>query len=229
MSFKYEDRLADTPFAQTVWHTESEEDGCYISSADSSWDMLILEHNGAKKLFVTGPNTRAMPVRYEDSTEKLGIRFKVGTFMPQLPLCTLVNALTMLPNATGHSFWLGDVVWRFPDFDDADLFIESLERQGFITRDPLVEAIVENQETYAPNRSVQRRFLQTTGLSHKSICQIERARVATERLERGVSIQDTIYELGYTDQPHLTKALKRFTGRTPAQLQKTAETPTDKG
>jgi AraC-like DNA-binding protein len=223
MSFSYEDRLADTPFAQTVWHTQSEGDDCYIASADSSWDMLVLGYESRKNLFVTGPNTKATPILYKEGMEKLGIRFKVGTFMAQLPLYTLVNSMTTLPNATHSSFWLGDVAWQFPNFDDADLFIERLEHHGLITRDPFIEAIVENREPFVPKRSVQRRFLRTTGLSHKSICQIERARVASERLERGVSIQDTIYELGYTDQPHLTKVLKCFTGRTPAQFLKSGK------
>jgi AraC-like DNA-binding protein len=33
-----------------------------------------------------------------------------------------------------------------------------------------------------------------------------------------MSIPDTMYELGYFDQPHLTRALKHFVGFTPAQL-----------
>ena len=34
----------------------------------------------------------------------------------------------------------------------------------------------------------------------------------------GVSILDTAYEAGYFDQPHLTRSLKQFIGRTPAQI-----------
>ena len=48
--------------------------------------------------------------------------------------------------------------------------------------------------------------------------QIERARYATCLLQEGVSILDTVEQAGYFDQPHLTRALKRYIGQTPAQI-----------
>ena len=48
--------------------------------------------------------------------------------------------------------------------------------------------------------------------------QIERARYATTLLRQGLSILDVVYEAGYSDQPHLTRALKQLIGLTPAQL-----------
>jgi AraC-like DNA-binding protein len=33
-----------------------------------------------------------------------------------------------------------------------------------------------------------------------------------------MSILDAVHQLGYSDQPHLTRALKRLTGHTPAQV-----------
>jgi len=37
-------------------------------------------------------------------------------------------------------------------------------------------------------------------------------------LHQGTSILDAVYKAGYFDQPHMTRALKRFTGQTPAQI-----------
>jgi methylphosphotriester-DNA--protein-cysteine methyltransferase len=67
-------------------------------------------------------------------------------------------------------------------------------------------------------RSVQYRFVQATGLTHRMIRQIERARQAAALLEAGWSIPTVIYAAGYYDQPHLTRAMKRFTGQTPVQI-----------
>jgi AraC-like DNA-binding protein len=67
-------------------------------------------------------------------------------------------------------------------------------------------------------RSLQYRFLRATGLTRKTIRQIERARGAVSPLERGTPIPDAAFELGYFDQAHLTNSLKRFVGRTPAQI-----------
>jgi methylphosphotriester-DNA--protein-cysteine methyltransferase len=58
----------------------------------------------------------------------------------------------------------------------------------------------------------------TTGLTHSTVRQIERARYATTLLRQGRSILDVVYEAGYYDQPHLTRALKHFIGQTLAQL-----------
>jgi len=67
-------------------------------------------------------------------------------------------------------------------------------------------------------RSIQRRFLHATGLTQGSIRQIERARYATTLLQQGVSILDAVMRAGYADQPHLTRSLKCFIGKTPDQI-----------
>ena len=46
---------------------------------------------------------------------------------------------------------------------------------------------------------------------------MRRARVLA-LLRQGCSILDTVEDAGYFDQPHLTRALKRWVGHTPAQV-----------
>ena len=62
--------------------------------------------------------------------------------------------------------------------------------------------------------------LGATGISHRAVRQIERARYATTLLQRGVSILDTVYAAGYFDQAHLTRAVKALIGQTPVQISK---------
>jgi methylphosphotriester-DNA--protein-cysteine methyltransferase len=57
-----------------------------------------------------------------------------------------------------------------------------------------------------------------TGLTHQTILQIERARLAARLLEQGMPILDVVFEAGYFDQPHLSRSLKFFIGQTPAQI-----------
>ncbi len=85
-------------------------------------------------------------------------------------------------------------------------------------RDPEVRAAFQGYPPPLSPRSLQYRFLQSTGLSHKTIQQIERARSAATLLEHGTPIGDTAFELGHFDQAHLTNALKRFIGKTPAHI-----------
>jgi Transcriptional regulator containing an amidase domain and an AraC-type DNA-binding HTH domain len=81
-----------------------------------------------------------------------------------------------------------------------------------------VESALRGEPLELSTRSVQRRFLQATGLTQGSIRQIERARHATMLLQGGVSILDTVEQAGYSDQAHLTRSLKYLIGKTPAQI-----------
>ncbi len=89
---------------------------------------------------------------------------------------------------------------------------------GILVRDPVVEAAIQGHTPDLSMRSLQYRILRATGLTRKTIQQIERARRAVSLLEQGTPISDTAFELGYCDQAHLTSSLKRFVGKTPAQI-----------
>src|SRR5690606_30162566 len=121
-------------------------------------------------------------------------------------------------NAAGRAFWLHGAAWEFPDFENADTFVERLVRQGLLVSDPLVAAVLRDQPPQTSIRTVQRRFLRATGLTPGALQQIERARRALALLQQGVSILDTVCEAGYYDQPHLTRALRYYMGQTPAQI-----------
>jgi methylphosphotriester-DNA--protein-cysteine methyltransferase len=85
-------------------------------------------------------------------------------------------------------------------------------------RDPVVDAALQGQLPELSLRSIQRRFLRATGLTHSFILQIERARQALALLAQGIPILDVVDQAGYADQPHLTRSLKRLMGQTPAQI-----------
>jgi AraC-like DNA-binding protein len=65
---------------------------------------------------------------------------------------------------------------------------------------------------------VQRHFVHALGLSPKQLAQIQRAKRAVALLRAGRPVVDVAMDLGYADQPHMTRSLKRFTGRTPGEF-----------
>ena len=73
------------------------------------------------------------------------------------------------------------------------------------------------------SRTVERHFTRITGRSPRQVRQIARAREAAARLRTGEAIADVAYELGYSDQSHLTRDVKRLTGYTPAESQRRDE------
>jgi hypothetical protein len=220
MTFIFEDRASDSSFVQTIWHAQSERAGSFISLAASHWEMVVTRYQGETTFTVRGPETKASPLHYQrKGVEWLGIRFKLGTFLPDLPPGKLLDRRDAnLPEASSQSFWLNGSAWEFPTFENADTFVERLVREGVLVRDPVVETVLRGQPQELSPRSIRYRFLRATGLTYKTIQQIERARQAKALLEQGVSILDTVHEAGYFDQSHLTNSLKRFLGQTPAQI-----------
>ena len=218
MNFDFGYRASEIPLVETVWRTTSVGGGSFISSAACHLEMVVTKQRGNITLTVRGPETKARPAPVPDDAEFFGITFKIGTYMPNLPVSGLVDSGINLPDATSRSFWFYGSAWEFPTFENADNFLNRMVKQGMLMRDPIVEAVLDEQETDVSLRSIQRRFVTTTGLTYKSIQQIERARHAMTLLEQGVPILDTAFATGYYDQAHLTNALKHLMGRTPAQI-----------
>jgi hypothetical protein len=157
-------------------------------------------------------------VNFTEGAEILWVKFKLGVFMPGMPAKDLRDSERVLPGATARdSFWLRGSAWQFPDFENVETFADRLAREGTLVRDPLVETVLKDGPPDIPSRTLRHHFLRATGLSRDHIRQFERARRAASLLEGGVTILDAVYELGYFDQPHLTRELKRFIGKTPAQ------------
>jgi AraC-like DNA-binding protein len=219
MDLTCEERASDSPFIERVWRSRSEHGGPFISVADSHWEMVVTRLRGRIIMTVRGPETRATPAYGPADAEFFGIQFKAGAFMPKLPAKMVMDRRDLnLPSATSQSFWLNGSTWQFPDFDNAETFVDWLVRDDLLVSDPVVGAVLQGQPVKMSLRTVQRRFLQATGLRHGTVYQIQRARYATALLKQGVPILDTVYRAGYFDQAHLTRSLKRLIGLTPAQI-----------
>jgi AraC-like DNA-binding protein len=213
-----QDRLSDSPFVERIWHAHSEYTGGFTSVAMSHWEMVVTKLRGKTTLTVRGPETRPTAHHLPEDGEWLGIRFKLGTFIPELLPSTLIDQDLNLPNASQRSFWLNGSSWDFPDFENADFFVQRLVREGVLVSDPVVVAALRGELRDVSQRTARRHFVRTTGLSPNTARQIERARYATILLEEGMPLSDVAYEAGYFDQPHLTRSLKRFMDRTPSQI-----------
>jgi AraC-like DNA-binding protein len=219
MTFNFDGRPSDSPYVEWIWRTQSESAGSITSVAACHSEIVVTRHHGKTTVTVRGPETKATPADYPADAEFFGIVLKLGAFMPQLPARNLIDRRDAhLPEATGQSFWLHGSAWQYPDFENADTFVDRLVREGLLVYDPVVDAVLQDRPHELSIRTVRRHFLQATGLTPSEICQIERARYAMTLLRQGKSILDTVYEAGYFDQPHLTRSLKHFVGQTPAQI-----------
>jgi hypothetical protein len=221
MSLESEERLVESPYVEKIWFARSERAQTFTSLAGTQWEMVVTRYHGQTSLTIRGPETKATTAECPADAEFFGIVFNLGAFMPDFPTIdrTDRNDLT-LPKAGSRSFWLKGAAWELPSFDNADVFINRLVRSGMLVKDEVVDGVLRHGQPPADLsiRTVRRRFLRSTGLTYGTIRQIERAKQALALLQQGCSILDTVYEAGYFDQPHLTRAMKLYTGHTPTRL-----------
>jgi hypothetical protein len=214
-----EERVSDSPLVERVWHSHSDSGGPFISTAESHCEIVVTRYQHSTILTVRGPETQATDAYGPPNAEFTGIVFRLGAFMPKFPARTVMDRHDLhLPQAGSNSFWLDSSAWEFPSFENAETFVSRLVREGLLIWDPIIDVVLREQPSFKSHRTIQRRFLQATGLTYNGVFQIQRARYATSLLKQGISILETVEQAGYADQPHLTRALKHFMGQTPGQI-----------
>jgi hypothetical protein len=215
----FRDRLSDSPFVERIWRCHSEREDIFHSIAACHFEMVVTRYRGKAFLTLRGPETRATTIGCPAEGEWLGIRFKLGVFMPKLLPAELSDRRDVtLPGASGRSFWLNGSAWEYPDFENVETFVKWLVEDGVLARDSIVEAVLGDDGPALTLRSAQRHFLQATGLTRSKIRQIERARYAANLLKQGSSILDAVHEAGYFDHGHLARSLKYLIGQTPTEI-----------
>ena len=218
MSLIYEERPSDSPYVELVTNGLTTGSSTTIRPAEVHWHMAIAKFRGGIMPVVTGPLTSSGVVTFMEGVELLWIKFKLGTFLPRMPVRNLLDTEITLPQAGGQSFWLDSTAWQLPNYENADTFVNRLVREGVLDFDPVIHAALHAELPQTPERTIRHRFKRATGLTHIHIRQHERAQRAASLLRQGHSILDTVFDTGYFDQPHMTRALKQFVGYTPAQL-----------
>ncbi len=214
-----EERLSDSPYVELVWRSRSDEITSFISVAQTRWGIVVSKVRDSITITVRGPETKPTQAISPANAEFMGVLFKPGVLMPTLPPIQLANRQdVVLPGCSSHSFWLNSSTWNFPVYDNVETFVDWMVRDDLIYFDAEVANSLNNSPSDLSTRTIQRRFKRATGLTRGILEQIEMSRYATHLLLSGESTQDTVAQVGYFDQSHLIRSLKRFIGYTPQQL-----------
>jgi Helix-turn-helix domain len=219
MFLRFADRPSDSPYIERVWRGCSDGGGPFVSVAAGHLELVVTRLADFTMVTVRGPETRATTIDCPPGGEWEAIRFRLGVHMPSLPTGVLLDHRDLnLPVSDDGSFELHGFRWPLPDVENAERYVHKLVRRGVLRRDPVVETAIRGDAQPLTNRSVQRHFRNTTGITHGQFRQIERARRAAILLRDGASILDTVHETGYFDQAHLTRSLRVLIGETPANV-----------
>ena len=219
MGLRFTTRTSDSPWVDAVWTCTSEQVGEMTSVAAPRWGLVFWECDGRAHAGVTGPETATGSAPVPEGASFVGIEFAIGTSLRDLPVASLVDGGVELADATRTSFRLcGSRRWERPAPDDAEALVARLVRDGAVVRDPIVGEVLRGRPAVS-DRTLERRFRAATGLTRGAVRQMERAREAAHLLAAGKAATDVVASLGYFDQPHLARALRRYVGRTATQLQ----------
>ncbi len=222
MSMWRQERASDSPLVARITRVRYEQDTQDVTAPDGCWDLVVMKVGGRVQMLQTGLITRPVLLDYQAGDEYLAISFRPGVFRPRLPGVEMLDRGLLLPceapRASSGSFWLEGDRLEIPTFDNAEGMVDRLVRRELIVRDEIVGGVVDGSPRAISPRSVQRHFLQATGMTAKRLQQIQRARRAMELLQAGRRAVDVALELGYADQPHLTRLLKAIMGKTPGQI-----------
>lgn len=208
-----------SPYVEWAGYGQTVSDGVELRPAEYNWHLIFTRQDGVIRALVVGGLEAARPLSYVGGAESLWIRFKLGTFLPKILPITILNRETSLPMTERGRFWLRDRSWEIPTLGTVDTFVKHLVRDGALIRDPVVSAVLRGEPINAHDRTIRYHFRQSTGVPQSFVHQITRARRAVELLQQGYSPLDTAFDLGYADQPHLSRSLKRFVGLTPREIQ----------
>lgn len=210
--------LPESSLVHHIGHTIYGASGKTLAQPDGHWDIVVFKQQGRYTVVRTGLTTRAVTVEYQPGDEILTISFKPNAFMPLMPGQRMRDEGVVLPKIGKHHFWIGTDVFEIPTFDTADIFIEKLLRSGLIFSSDVVTSILEGRPKAMSERTMQRHFLKTTGLTYKFFTQVQRAQQALAMLKAGQSPVKVAHEAGFTDQAHMTKSLKTLLSLTPGQI-----------
>jgi AraC-like DNA-binding protein len=198
--FHIEERAADFPLVDKVWRARSVPSRAFISVAASHWEIVIWHQAENTNVTLRGPETRATAMPIPVDAEFFGIQFRLGTFMPDLPVPMLVDRDLTVTSRTGNTFPLGGSVWEIPNYENVEDFVRQLVRNDLVIFDPIVERVMEDRAVALSKRSIERRIRRATGLTLGAIKQIDRAHRATALLDEGATIPDVVMKAGYADQ-----------------------------
>jgi hypothetical protein len=219
MSQRRKRRESDNPYIDTIWQSEAVADGTYLVTPDGSWDLITAaKPDGTLTAFITGQATKPTRLPYKKGEKSVVISFAAGAYLPYLKRAPLRDEFIMLPVVGGQGFRLAEKTFPLPTFQNAEALVENMVRSGVLKNDGVVDGVLQGSPKAASNRTVQRHFKATTGLTRKQLEEIRRAQQAVRLLKAGQDSATTAAEAGYYDQPHLTKSLKRLMDSPPSNV-----------
>ena len=216
MRFDHRPPIADAHVFDRVWTTRSDSADTMTSVARTSVHLIIARSRGVVTAGLRGPETKASTAPVPAETEFLGVRFTSGARFRSLPVSSMVDGYVPLVVTDGGRIVIGGEEREAPTFENVEDFVRKLVGAGTLLPAPRDDDHLRLQDV--TTRTRERRYRALAGMPRTAAMQIERANTAALMLSQGHHWLGVVTELGYSDQPHLAHALRRFVGRTASEI-----------
>lgn len=215
---KHTSRGSSHPWIDTVWQTVCLSDGLYSATPDGSWDLIrSIAPDGKSFVFLSGQATEPVEVPYQEGESSVVISFAAHVYLAADKEPRIGPEIRILP-VHDESFVLDGAVFPLPTFENVEPLVDTMIAAGLLLSNDLVARAFSETPKAASARSVQQHFKQTTGITQKSFQMIRRAQEAVRRLKAGEAPAGVAVDLGYADQPHMIKSIKKIMGALPSNL-----------
>ncbi|WP_454714834.1 helix-turn-helix domain-containing protein [Caulobacter segnis] len=215
---KHTSRRSPHPWIDTVWQTVCLSDGLYSATPDGSWDLIrSVAPDGKSFVFLSGQATEPVEVPYLAGESSVVVSFAAHVYLAQDKAPRIGPEIRVL-TVRDEIFELDGVDFPLPTFENVELLVDALIAAGSLLSNDLVAKAFSENPKAASARSVQQHFKQTTGITQKSFQMIRRAQEAVRRLKAGEAPAAVAVDLGYSDQPHMIKSIKKIMGALPSNL-----------
>lgn len=202
---------------EKIVHIRYSDDFMDKTVPDGCWDFHFLRRQGKVSVYIAGAKTYPVKLPFQKNDDLLSVEFKPNAFLPHFPAITLLDCKTFLPFEESY-FLLGEERFEVPTFDTVEKFVHKMIKRHIMANNSVVEAVVKGKPYEVCQRSIQRHFRQATGMTWKHYQQIKRAHHAVQLIKDGKLLLDVAFEVGYADQSHMTRSLKKILGQTPHEI-----------
>jgi hypothetical protein len=221
LRFEHRDTETDASIVNRVWRTRSDAEDTMTSAARTCCQLILTRIQGHLLVSLRGPETRATTAPVPPNAEFLGIRLALGTVLQPHPAASIVDGHVPFPVTDSGRVVIGGEDWEAPTYENAEQFVRRLRDAGLLVRSRLKaeEHFAGHPGSRRSKRTLQRRYRAITGLSQTAVTQIDRVNAAATMLREGLDWRTVVEMLGYFDQAHLARALRRYLGTTARGLQ----------
>ena len=214
----WEQRASTSPEIRTVWRAFADEDAGYTDEASEHWGLSFIRRaDGSLAAELAGPRIENLPIRAHVGESYWGVELAAHVVIPGVEKALLRGAIAELPVADGQ-VTVGGRRYPIPRWEELECFVSRLIADGALVADDDIRRALDGDDLGLSRRSWQRRFRSITGLRRKEIERLNRCRHAYRLLCEGRPPAEVAVAVGYADQAHLTRELRRIRGETPARI-----------